>query len=79
VLDVDQRRLDLDIPADELKSRLAAIRPRAPRYRRGYGAMYLDHVLQADEGCDFDFLRRIPGEDFETDPQGLVGGPLGGW
>ena len=79
VLDVEERRLDLDIPAEELKSRLAAGRPRAPKYRRGYGAMYLDHVLQADEGCDFDFLRRIPGEDFETDPQGLVGGPIGGW
>jgi dihydroxy-acid dehydratase len=78
-LDVDQRRLDLAITPDEIKRRLDAKPPRPPKYRRGYGAMYLDHVLQADEGCDFDFLRRIPGEEFESDPQGLVGGPVGGW
>ncbi len=78
-LDVDQRRLDLAIPPAEIQRRLETKSPRPPKYRRGYGAMYLDHVLQADQGCDFDFLRRIPGEEFESDPQGLVGGPVGGW
>jgi dihydroxy-acid dehydratase len=28
----------------------------APKYTRGYGALYLDHITQADDGCDFDFL-----------------------
>jgi len=79
VLDVKARRLDLDIPAGELRRRLNDFRPAPPRYRRGYGAMYLAHVQQANQGCDFDFLRKLPGEPFETDPLGLVGGPVGGW
>ena len=63
VLDVDARRLDLDLPADEIERRLADMVGRRRRTtRRGYGALYLEHVLQADEGCDFDFLRAIPGE-----------------
>ena len=57
VLDVDAQRLDLDIPAAEMERRLAELGPAEPKYRRGYGALYLEHVLQADEGCDFDFLR----------------------
>lgn len=79
LLDVEARRLDLEIPTRELEERLARYQPRPPVYRRGYGAMYLEHVMQADQGCDFDFLRRIPGEPFETQPLGLVGGPIGGW
>ena len=79
LLDVEERRLDLEIPTRELEERLARYQPRPPVYRRGYGAMYLEHVMQADQGCDFDFLRRIPGEPFETQPLGLVGGPIGGW
>ena len=35
----------------------AAWTARAPHYERGYGRLFLDHVLQANEGCDFDFLR----------------------
>src|SRR6185312_8134998 len=49
------------------------------KYTRGYGRLFLDHVLQADTGCDFDFLRHRPGEPIEPDPLGLVGGPIGGW
>ncbi len=79
LLDVERRRLDLDIPVDELRRRLEAFRPPAPRYRRGYGALYVEHVLQADQGCDFDFLRKLPDEPFATEPLGLVGGPIGGW
>ena len=56
-LNVSERRLELLIPETELKSRLALWRPPAPHYERGYGKMYLDHILQAHEGCDFDFLR----------------------
>jgi dihydroxy-acid dehydratase len=35
--------------------------------------------LQADEGCDFDFLRALPGERPETEPYGLLSGWVGGW
>jgi dihydroxy-acid dehydratase len=56
-LDVPSRSLTLQVPDDELARRRAAWRPRAPHFTRGYGRMFLDHVLQAHEGCDFDFLR----------------------
>jgi dihydroxy-acid dehydratase len=56
-LDVDNRRLDLLIPAEELERRLAAWTPPAPHYTRGFGRLFIDHVLGADTGCDFDFLR----------------------
>jgi len=79
VLDVDARRLDLDIGEAELHRRMSEFQPPAPKYRRGYGALYLDHVMQADQGCDFDFLRRLGGEPFESEPLGLVGGPIMGW
>jgi dihydroxy-acid dehydratase len=78
-LDVDARRLDLAIPAEEIASRLAALPDPEPKYTRGYGRLFLDHVLQADTGCDFDFLRCRIGEPAEPDPLGLVGGPIGGW
>ncbi len=56
-LDVPGRHLTLHVPDDELARRRAAWTPPAPAYTRGYGWMYLQHVLQADQGCDFDFLR----------------------
>ena len=40
-------------------SLLAVQHPPAPRYPRGYGALYSEHIGQADEGCDFDFLAPI--------------------
>jgi dihydroxy-acid dehydratase len=79
VLDVEKRRLDVEVPAAELADRLAALPQAAPKYTRGYGRLYLDHVMQADTGCDFDFLRSREGEPAEPDPLGLVGGPIGGW
>jgi len=79
VLDLDAQRLDLDVPAAEIARRLERLGPREPAYRRGYGALYLEHVLQADEGCDFDFLRGLPGERAETEPYGLLSGWVGGW
>ncbi len=79
VLDVDERRLDLDLPADEISRRLDTLEPRRPAYGRGYGALFLAHVLQADEGCDFDFLRARPGEPAESEPLGLLHGWVGGW
>jgi dihydroxy-acid dehydratase len=59
-LDVESRRLDLGISGEEWKKREKSFVPPAPHYERGYGRMFLDHVLQADQGCDFDFLRAGP-------------------
>jgi len=56
-LDVAARRLELLVPEAEIKSRLAQWTAPAPHYTRGYGKLFLDHILQADQGCDFDFLR----------------------
>ena len=55
-LDVPRRRLHLDIDDAELARRMAAwVRP-APPLASGYWKLYVDHVLQADEGADLDFL-----------------------
>ncbi|MBL0142431.1 MAG: dihydroxy-acid dehydratase [Betaproteobacteria bacterium] len=55
-LDVSGRRLDLLVDEAELARRRAAWKPPAPHYTRGFGTLYLKHVTQADQGCDFDFL-----------------------
>jgi dihydroxy-acid dehydratase len=55
-LDVPARRLTLAVSDEELAKRRAEWRQPAPRYGRGYGALYLQHITQANEGCDFDFL-----------------------
>jgi dihydroxy-acid dehydratase len=57
-LDTDGRSLDLLVEPEELLIRRAAWRPPAPHYTRGYGELFSQHVTQADEGCDFDFLAR---------------------
>ena len=57
-LDVPGRRLELRVSDRELQGRLAAWRPPAPHFSRGYGKIFLDHILQAHLGCDFDCLRR---------------------
>jgi dihydroxy-acid dehydratase len=56
-LDVPKRRLMLRVSGEELARRRAAWKPRPPWFTRGYGRLFLDHVLQANEGADFDFLR----------------------
>jgi dihydroxy-acid dehydratase len=56
-LTVPERRLTLRVSDEELGRRRAAWKPRPPHFTRGYGRLFLDHVLQAHEGCDFDFLR----------------------
>ena len=55
-LDVPARKIELKVPADELARRRAAWKQPPPRYERGFGALYQQHVTQADAGCDFDFL-----------------------
>ncbi len=54
-LDVDARRLHLDVTDEELARRRAAWQPPAPP-TRGYYKLYVEHVLQADQGADLDFL-----------------------
>ena len=55
-LDVPGRRIDMLVDDAELARRRAAWTPPAPRFSRGFGSLYLQHVTQADQGCDFDFL-----------------------
>jgi dihydroxy-acid dehydratase len=57
-LSVSARRLDLLVDADELARRKAAWRAPVARPPRGYAQLYMDHVTQAPQGCDFDFLQR---------------------
>jgi L-arabonate dehydrase len=58
-LDVAGRQIELRVPAQEIHRRLQTFTPAAPKYDRGYGRMFLEHVTQANLGCDFDFLRKV--------------------
>jgi dihydroxy-acid dehydratase len=64
-LDVPERRLVLHVAEDELARRRVAWTPPPQPHRRGYPRLYVQHVLQPDEGCDFDFLRPSGPEDLE--------------
>jgi dihydroxy-acid dehydratase len=55
-LDVAARQVELVIDDAELEGRRAALPPAVERPARGYARLYHDHVLQAEDGCDFDFL-----------------------
>jgi len=57
-LDVARRSIDLLVEAAELEKRRAALRPAAtPDWaRRGYAHLFNETILQADQGCDFDFM-----------------------
>ncbi len=62
-LDVRGKRLDLDVPADELAKRKPnqATLDGFAKPRRGWERLYVDHVMQADTGADLDFLRGASG------------------
>jgi dihydroxy-acid dehydratase len=60
-IDIPARKIHLHVSDDELARRKAAWQKPAPKYPRGYGALFSDHIGQADDGCDFDFLSR-PGQ-----------------
>lgn len=53
---ISERQIHLDVPPDELDRRRQSWRPRPTKYARGYGHLFVRHVTQANEGCDFDFL-----------------------
>jgi dihydroxy-acid dehydratase len=57
-LSIRERRIDLLVEEPELARRRAAWKPPVDSPKRGYAKLYMDHVLQAEDGCDFDFLRR---------------------
>ena len=56
-LDIPARSLNMLVSGEELDARRAAWVAPAPRYERGYGWAFSRHIQQADQGCDFDFLR----------------------
>ena len=64
-LDVAARSLQLLVPDEELSQRRAAWQPPPPAAARGYTRLYQQHVTQAHEGCDFDFLQ---GPDASPEP-----------
>jgi dihydroxy-acid dehydratase len=57
-IDVPARKIHLHISDEEMARRRAAWKEPAKKYPRGYGAMFSEHIGQADDGCDFDFLAR---------------------
>jgi dihydroxy-acid dehydratase len=59
-LSVRERRIDLLVDEAELARRRAALPAPPARPARGYQKLYAEHVLQADQGCDFDFLQHAP-------------------
>jgi len=61
-IDVPNRRLDMQVSDEELARRRAEWTPPPPRFGRGYGWMFTEHILQADQGCDMDFLQTQFGE-----------------
>lgn len=67
-LDVAQRQLELLLPGEEIARRMEKQKPHASLHLRGYPRLYVDHVLQCDEGCDFDFLRPANAAELEFVP-----------
>jgi dihydroxy-acid dehydratase len=57
-LSVKERRIDLLVSEDELRKRRSVWKSPGTAPVRGYAKLYMDHVLQAEHGCDFDFLRK---------------------
>jgi len=66
-LDVPGRTLTLHVSDDELEQRLQAWQPEPPIATRGWSKLYVDHVLQADQGCDLDFLVGSSGSEVTRD------------
>ena len=65
-LDISARKLELHVEEDELLRRKKAWIPPAKKFKRGFGAIYANHITQADVGCDFDVLE---GTEAIADPE----------
>ena len=65
-LDIPARKLELHVEEDELNRRKKAWVPPKKRFKRGFGAIYANHITQADVGCDFDVLE---GTEATADPE----------
>jgi dihydroxy-acid dehydratase len=57
-LSVQERRIDVLVSEDEMRKRKSVWKAPVTAATRGYAKLYMDHVLQAELGCDFDFLRK---------------------
>jgi dihydroxy-acid dehydratase len=55
-MDIERRQLNMQVSDEELSGRRESWRKREGIYPRGYGKLFMQHIRQADEGCDFDFL-----------------------
>jgi dihydroxyacid dehydratase/phosphogluconate dehydratase len=55
-VDVPARSIRVEVSAAELAGRREALELPTPRYERGYGWVFSRHIMQANQGCDFDFL-----------------------
>ena len=64
-VDIPNRSLNVDLSEAEFAERRRSWVAPVPRYERGYGHMYTQHIEQADKGCDFDFLRSDFGSPVE--------------
>jgi dihydroxy-acid dehydratase len=60
------RTLELLVSDEEIAARLKSWKP-TPKWQRGYYKLYYDHVLQADRGCDLDFLVGASGSAVERE------------
>src|SRR3984893_11472675 len=69
LFDGPKRQLELLVTEEELALRAESWRKRrpVPKYSRGYYSLYIQHVLQADQGCDLDFLRGASGSTVERE------------
>ena len=68
-LDAYAGKLHLEVSDEELKQRLENLAPPAPpSFIGGYRKLYVEHVLQADEGCDFDFWSVAVAQKFHVIP-----------
>jgi dihydroxy-acid dehydratase len=77
-LDVRAQVLDMEVDQAELQRRRTEQPAARDRHGRGYQALYLRHVTQAHQGCDFDFLGGRS-ENPGAEPEGLLSGWVGGW
>lgn len=66
-LDVEMRKLSLDVSDEELRKRKGAWKPPEPKAVRGYVRIYLEHVQQADKGADLDILKGKSGAEVKGD------------